>query len=206
MFNTVHALARAVDARDNFTHMHSQRVGFYAATLAGAIGMSDDQIEAVRMAGLLHDVGKIGIRDAILLKPGPLTKAEFTVMRRHAELGHAIIAGAGMPDIAHWVGHLHERIDGRGYPDGIGGDEIPVESRVLHVADALEAMTCPRLYRTPKDADEAVDELERHAGTQFDAEIVRVMARLIREGAVQVGEQPRLGTPLADDASSPLSA
>jgi diguanylate cyclase (GGDEF)-like protein len=206
MFNTVHALARAVDARDNFTHMHSQRVGFYAATLAGAIGMTDDAVEAVRMAGLLHDVGKIGIRDAIMLKPGPLTKAEFSVMRRHAELGRAIIAGAGMPDIAHWVGHLHERIDGRGYPDGLGGDEIPVESRVLHVADALEAMTCPRLYRTPKDSDEAVEELERNAGTQFDAEIVRVMARLIREGAIQVGEQPRLGTPLADDASSPLSA
>jgi diguanylate cyclase (GGDEF)-like protein len=206
MFNTVHALARAVDARDNFTHMHSQRVGFYAATLAGAIGMSDDGVEAVRMAGLLHDVGKIGIRDAILLKPGPLTKAELTVMRRHAELGRAIIAGAGMPDIARWVGHLHERIDGRGYPDSLGGDEIPIESRVLHVADALEAMTCPRLYRTPKDAEEAVEELERNAGTQFDAEIVRVMARLIREGAVQVGEQPRLGTPLADDASSPLSA
>ena len=206
MFNTVHALARAVDARDGFTHMHSQRVGFYAATLAGAMGLSDDRVEAIRMAGLLHDVGKIGIRDAILLKPGPLTKPEFAVMRRHAELGRAIIAGAGMPDIGEWVGHLHERIDGRGYPDGMHGDEIPLESRILHVADALEAMTCPRLYRTPKDVGEAVEELERHAGTQFDAEIVRIMARLIREGAVEVGEQPRLGTPLADDASPTVSA
>ena len=118
LFNTVHALARAVDARDGYTHMHSQRVGFYAATLASALGLSDDRVEAVRMAGLLHDVGKIGIRDAILLKPGPLTKAEFAVMRRHAELGRAIIAGAGMPDIAGWVGHLHERMDGGGYPTG----------------------------------------------------------------------------------------
>ena len=206
MFNTVHALARAVDARDNFTHMHSQRVGFYAATLAGTMGMSDDDVEAIRMAGLLHDVGKIGIRDAILLKPGRLTKPEFAVMRRHAELGRAIIAGAGMPDIAHWVGHLHERIDGRGYPDGLSGDDIPLESRVLHVADALEAMTCPRLYRTPKDAGEAVDELERNADTQFDAEVVSAMARLIRGGAIQVGEQPRLGTPLDDDASQTLPA
>jgi diguanylate cyclase (GGDEF)-like protein len=196
MFNTVHALARAVDARDNFTHMHSQRVGFYAATLAGALGLPDERVEAIRMAGLLHDVGKIGIRDAILLKPGQLTKPEFAVMRRHAELGRAIIAGAGMPDIADWVGHLHERMDGRGYPDGLSGAEIPVESRILHVADALEAMTCPRVYREPKDAGEAVDELERNAGAQFDAEIVAVMARLIREGAVQVGEQPRLGAPL----------
>jgi diguanylate cyclase (GGDEF)-like protein len=206
MFNTVHALARAVDARDGFTHMHSQRVGFYAATLAGAMGMSEDRVEAIRMAGLLHDVGKIGIRDAILLKPGKLTKPEFVVMRRHAELGRAIIAGAGMPDIADWVGNLHERIDGRGYPDGLKGDEISVESRVLHVADALEAMTCPRLYRQPKNAAEAVAELEEHAGTQFDAGIVAVMARLIREGAIEVGEQPRLGTPLADDASPTLPA
>jgi diguanylate cyclase (GGDEF)-like protein len=201
LFNTVHALARAVDARDGFTHMHSQRVGFYAATLAGAMGMSEDRVESIRMAGLLHDVGKIGIRDAILLKPGPLTKAEFSVMRRHAELGRAIIAGAGMPDIAEWVGHLHERIDGRGYPDGVSGEEIPVESRLLHVADALEAMTCPRVYRKPKDAEQAVVELEEHAGTQFDPSMVAVMARLIREGAVEVGEQPRLGTPFIGDAS-----
>jgi HD-GYP domain-containing protein (c-di-GMP phosphodiesterase class II) len=153
------------------------------------------------MAGLLHDVGKIGIRDAILLKPGPLTKPEFTVMRRHAELGRAIIAGAGMPDIAEWVGQLHERIDGGGYPDGLAGDEIPVESRLLHIADALEAMTCPRAYRTPKNTQEAVAELEAHAGTQFDEQAVRVMARLIREGAVEVGEQPRLGSPLLAEGS-----
>ncbi|HKP89208.1 MAG TPA: diguanylate cyclase [Thermoleophilaceae bacterium] len=201
MFNTVHALARAVDARDGYTHMHSQRVGFYAATLAAAMGLSDDRVEAIRMAGLLHDVGKIGIRDAILLKPGPLTKQEFAVMRRHAELGRAIIAGAGMPDIADWVGQLHERIDGRGYPNGLEGSEIPVESRLLHIADALEAMTCPRAYRTPKNSDEAVTELEAHAGTQFDEQAVRVMARLIREGAIEVGEQPRLGSPLVGEES-----
>ncbi|MEA2308941.1 MAG: hypothetical protein QOI65_1227 [Thermoleophilaceae bacterium] len=201
LFNTVHALARAVDARDGFTHMHSQRVGFYAATLASAMGMSEDSVESIRMAGLLHDVGKIGIRDAILLKPGPLTKAEFAVMRRHAELAHAIIAGAGMPDIAEWVGHLHERIDGRGYPDGLAGAEIPVESRLLHIADALEAMTCPRIYRKPKDIAEALSELEAHAGTQFDPAMVAVMARLIREGAIEVGEQPRLGTPMLGDIS-----
>jgi diguanylate cyclase (GGDEF)-like protein len=214
LFNTVHALARAVDARDGYTHMHSQRVGFYAATLAGALGLSEDRVESIRMAGLLHDVGKIGIRDAILLKPGKLTKAEFAVMRRHAELGRAIIAGAGMPDIAGWVGHLHERIDGAGYPDGLKGDDISLESRILHVADALEAMTCPRLYREPMAPDQALAELDRHAGTQFDAEAVRTMGRLVREGAIEVGEQPRLGVPLAgedpqslaDEPPAPLSA
>ena len=205
LFNTVHALARAVDARDGYTHMHSQRVAFYAATLASAMGLHEDRVETVRMAGLLHDVGKIGIRDAILLKAGPLNRAEFAVMRRHAELGRAIIVGAGMTDIGDWVGHLHERIDGRGYPDGLAGDEIPLESRILHVADALEAMTCPRLYRQPLDPHEAVAELERHAGTQFDAAAVGTMIRLVRDGSVEVGEQPRLGVPLDDDPSASLA-
>ena len=132
--------------------------------------LGDERVEAIRMAGLLHDVGKIGIRDAILLKPGKLTRDEFTVMRRHSELGRAIIAGAGLIELADWVGHLHERIDGNGYPDGLRGEEIPLESRVLHVADALESMTCPRAYREPMPPTDAVLELERNAGTQFDAE------------------------------------
>ena len=203
---TVHALARAVDARDGYTHMHSQRVAFYAATLASAMGLDGEHVESVRMAGLLHDVGKIGIRDAILLKPEPLTRAEAAVMRRHAELGRAIIAGAGMTEIADWVGHLHERIDGRGYPDGLSGDEIPLESRILHVADALETMTCPRLYRERFDTEQALAELERHGGTQFDAGVVQTILRLVHDGAVEVGEQPRLGVPLDDDPSSSLTA
>jgi diguanylate cyclase (GGDEF)-like protein len=203
LFNTVHALARAVDARDNFTHMHSQRVAFYAATIASAMELGDERVEDIRMAGLLHDVGKIGIRDAILLKPGPLTRGEFAVMRRHSELGRAIIAGAGLNDIAAWVGHLHERIDGKGYPDGLEGEHIPLESRILHVADALESMTCPRAYRQPKTPEEAVVELEAHAGTQFDAVVVVAMAKLVRDGSVEVGEQPRLGHPLAGGAPAP---
>ncbi|HEX8065906.1 MAG TPA: diguanylate cyclase [Thermoleophilaceae bacterium] len=197
LFNTVHALARAVDARDGFTHMHSQRVAFYAANLAAAMGLDDERVEDIRMAGLLHDVGKIGIRDAILLKPGPLTREEFAVMRRHSELGRAIIAGAGMTDVAEWVCHLHERLDGAGYPDGMRDEAIPLESRILHVADALEAMTCPRLYRQPLTPAEALEELEEAAGTQFDADVVNAMAELIRSGAIEVGEQPRLGHPLA---------
>ena len=202
LFNTVHALARAVDARDGYTHMHSQRVAFYAATLASTLKFDDERVEAIRMAGLLHDVGKIGIRDQILLKPGKLTRDEYTVMRRHSELGRAIIAGAGLADIAGWVGSLHERFDGAGYPDGLSGEEIPIESRILHVADALEAMTCPRSYREPIVPAEAVAELERCAGSQFDADVVAVMARLVREGAIEVGDSPRLGHPLAGGASA----
>jgi diguanylate cyclase (GGDEF)-like protein len=202
LFNTVHALARAVDARDGYTHMHSQRVAFYAATLANAMKLGDERVEEVRMAGLLHDVGKIGIRDGILLKPGKLTRDEFTVMRRHSELGRAIIAGAGLVEIAGWVGSLHERVDGGGYPDALSGEEIPLESRILHVADALEAMTTPRAYREAMTPEDAVQELERNAGSQFDEEAVRVMARMVREQAIEVGEQPRLGHPLAGGASA----
>jgi len=202
LFNTVHALARAVDARDGFTHQHSQRVAFYGATLATAMKLGDERVESIRMAGLLHDVGKIGIRDAILLKPGKLSREEFAVMRRHSELGRAIIAGAGLGELAEWVCHLHERIDGHGYPEGLRGEAIPLESRLLHVADALEAMTCPRAYREPMSPEDAVVELERNAGTQFDSDVVAVMARLVREGAIEVGEQPRLGHPLAGGASA----
>jgi diguanylate cyclase (GGDEF)-like protein len=202
LFNTVHALARAVDARDGYTHMHSQRVAFYAATLASAMKLGDERTEAIRMAGLLHDVGKIGIRDAILLKRGALTREEWAVMRRHSELGRAIIAGSGLTDLAQWVGSLHERIDGKGYPEGLRGEEIPLESRILHVADALECMTVPRAYREPISVEEALEELERNSGAQFDRDCVSVMTKLVREGAIEVGEQPRLGHPLAGGASA----
>ena len=202
LFNTVHALARAVDARDGYTHQHSQRVAFYAATLASAMKLGDERAESIRMAGLLHDVGKIGIRDGILLKPGKLARDEFMVMRRHSELGRAIIAGAGLTELAEWVCHLHERWDGEGYPEGLKGAGIPIESRILHVADALETMTCPRAYREPMTPADALTELERNAGTQFDPAIVGIMVRLVREGAIEVGEAPRLGHPLAGGASA----
>ena len=202
LFNTVHALARAVDARDGYTHQHSQRVAFYAATLASAMKLGDERAETIRMAGLLHDVGKIGIRDGILLKPGKLARDEFMVMRRHSELGRAIIAGAGLTEMAEWVCHLHERWDGEGYPEGLRGAGIPIESRLLHVADALETMTCPRAYREPMATEDALAELERNAGTQFDPAVVDVMVRLVREGSIEVGETPRLGHPLAGGASA----
>ena len=118
LVNTVHALARAVDAKDGYTHSHSQSVARYAAELGRALGLREERLEQLRTAGVLHDVGKIGIPDAVLLKPGQLDDAEFAVMRRHSELGRDIIAGAGLEEIATWVLHLHERFDGRGYPMG----------------------------------------------------------------------------------------
>ena len=132
---------------------------------------------------MLHDVGKIGIPDAVLLKPGKLDDAEFAVMRRHSELGRDIIAGAGLEEIATWVLHLHERFDGRGYPDGLAGEAIPLESRILHCADALEAMTSSRIYRPGMPIERALAELERGAGSQFDPQVAAVLVALVREGS-----------------------
>jgi diguanylate cyclase (GGDEF)-like protein len=186
LVNTVHALAKAVDAKDGYTHSHSQRVARYAASLARAIGMDANGIEQVRTAGVLHDVGKIGISDALLLNPGRLNDQERDTMRRHSELGREIIAGAGMDDIARYVLHLHERWDGKGYPYGVAGDDIPLESRVLHVADALEAMTSSRVYRAALPLEEALAELEKGAGTQFDPAIAAKMVELVRSGRIEI--------------------
>jgi len=180
--NTVTALARALDARNGYTHLHSHAVAHYAASLGQALGMDADRVEALRRAGVLHDVGKVGMPDAILWKAGPLSEEEAAVVRRHSETGRDILVGAGLPDIADWVCHLHERVDGAGYPDGVAGAEIPRESRVLKVADALDAMTSPRLYQAPLSGSEALAELERGAGTEFDPEVVAALVVLVRTG------------------------
>ena len=187
LVNTVHALARAVDAKDGYTHSHSQRVARYAGLLAVELGIDGEQLEMIRTAGVLHDVGKLGISDAVLLKAGPLDAGEFDDMKRHSELGRDIIAGAGMVDIATWVLHLHERFDGGGYPGGLSGEAIPFESRVLHAADALEAMTSSRVYRAALPVEVALSELESGAGTQFDPDVVRALAGLVRSGELVVG-------------------
>jgi HD-GYP domain-containing protein (c-di-GMP phosphodiesterase class II) len=131
---------------------------------------------------VLHDVGKIGIPDAVLLKPAKLDDDEFAVMRRHSELGRDIIAGAGLEEIATWVLHLHERFDGRGYPGALAAEEIPLESRILHCADALEAMTSSRIYRPGMPTERALAELERGAGTQFDPHVAAALIDLVRDG------------------------
>lgn len=189
LVNTIHALARAVDAKDGYTHQHSGRVARYSAILAAKFGISGDNLEKIRTVGVLHDVGKIGISDTILLAPRKLTDEEFAVMCRHSELGRDIIAGAGMPDVAEWVLHLHERWDGSGYPGGLVGEDIPLESRLLHCADALEAMTSSRVYRSALPLEVAIDELERGKGTAFDPVVAEVLLKLLGTGELVVGEQ-----------------
>ena len=190
------ALMETVLARDPATYMHSQRTAVYTDMLCAEIGLDRWHTEAIHTAALLHDVGKVGIPDAILAKPGPLDDHEWEVVRRHSAVGASILESAGMNEIARWVYHLHERFDGGGYPDGLAGEETPFESRLLHAADTLEAMTAQRPYRASLTLDEASVALEKHAGTQLDPSFALPLAALVREGRGQaphsiLGEAPR---------------
>ncbi len=178
------ALARAVDAKDSYTHSHCETVSELCALIAHELGFEPARVDRMRLAGLLHDVGKIGITDSILQKPGPLTEAEYAVMKTHTRLGYDIVSAAERHQEASWILHHHERPDGRGYPDGLAGDAVPLESRIILVADAFEAITADRPYRDHRSTAEALEELERHSGTQFDPVCVAALRRVIAGGEV----------------------
>ena len=176
------ALARAVDAKDSYTRSHCHTVSQLSALIATELGFTGDRLAKMRLAGLLHDVGKIGVPDAILNKPAALTDDEYEVMKQHAVLGFEIVESAGLPEQARWIRHHHERVDGRGYPDGLSGEEIPLESRIILVADSFEAMTSDRPYRRAPGREFALAELDRNAGTQFDPDVVDALTRALDVG------------------------
>ncbi len=168
---TISALASAVEMRDAYTGGHTARVTAYSLLVGEELGLSPRDLEHLRTGGPLHDIGKIGIDDAILRKPDRLTDAEFDIMKKHTELGDDILkAIPEMKDIRPIVRSHHERWDGRGYPDKLAGDAIPMLARVLAVADSFDAMTTKRPYNTHnvKSPEEAFAEVERCSGTQFD--------------------------------------
>jgi two-component system, cell cycle response regulator len=166
------SLAHAVDARDAYTGSHSYMVGELAARVARRMGLELEQVELTRLAGSLHDLGKLAIPEEILRKPGPLNEAERLVLERHPQIGFRMLDSLGVEPVASWVLHHHERWDGDGYPDRLGGERIPLGSRILFVADAYDAMTSDRIYRSRLSHERAIGELERCAGTQFDPEVV----------------------------------
>jgi HD-GYP domain-containing protein (c-di-GMP phosphodiesterase class II) len=166
------SLAKAVDARDVYTGSHSERVGELSAKIARRLGIDEPQVELIRLAGSLHDLGKLAIPEEILRKPGALNESERLVLQRHPQIGHRMLESLGVEPIAEWVLHHHERWDGAGYPDGLRGEEIPIGARIIFVADAFDAMTSERVYRKPLSEREALDELERCGGSQFDPAIV----------------------------------
>jgi diguanylate cyclase (GGDEF)-like protein/putative nucleotidyltransferase with HDIG domain len=165
-------LAEAVDLRFSGSVRHSETVGRYAEMMARELGLPERRINRVRLAGMLHDIGKVGVPDRILRKPGPLTEEELAIIRRHPELGVQILEHPSLADVRVWVGAHHERPDGFGYPLGISGDELPLEARIVAVADAYEAMTSDRSYRDSIGHARACAELRRCAGTQFDGRVV----------------------------------
>jgi diguanylate cyclase (GGDEF)-like protein/putative nucleotidyltransferase with HDIG domain len=170
------ALAHAVDARMASHHEHSSAVAEYAAVVAAELGWSQTELGLLRMAAMLHDVGKVSVPDHILRKPGPLTPAEFAEVAKHPETGAAIIGRIGsLAPIVPWVRHAHERWDGSGYPDGLSGEAIPLASRILLVADAFDAMTSDRPYRRALSHDDALAELRKNAGSQFDPRCVVIL-------------------------------
>jgi diguanylate cyclase (GGDEF)-like protein len=175
-------LAETLDLRDVSTARHSQTVGRYAEEIGRALGLPGDRVERLRAAGVLHDIGKLGVADAVLQKPGALTDDEWADMRRHPELGARILDHANLRDISGWVLAHHERIDGRGYPHGLAGEQIPLEARILAVADAYEAMTADRPYRAALGHDAAREQLRECAGTQFDPRVVEAFLRVLQPG------------------------
>ncbi|MGV3615453.1 MAG: HD domain-containing phosphohydrolase [Fimbriimonas sp.] len=180
-YATIKALAAAVDAKDAYTHGHSDRVAKYAADLAAFLGASPDEVDLIHRCGTLHDVGKIGVPDAVLQKPGRLDEEEIRVMQTHAALGEYIVSKVPqLGDLLPGVRHHHERYDGKGYPDGLKGEEIPRVARFLAIADTFDAMTSNRPYRLGMDPSVALREIDAMAGSQFDPELAIAFTRMMR--------------------------
>ncbi len=181
---TVLSLAEALDQRDSGTARHSQTVGRLCEMMAAELDLDEDRVQRLRLAGILHDIGKIAVPDSILNKPGPLTDDEWVQMRRHPELGARILSSRELDDVREWILAHHERPDGAGYPKGLKAEEIPLEASIVAVADAFEAMTADRVYRPGMHPDAAREELLDNAGSQFSEDVVHALLRALeREGA-----------------------
>jgi diguanylate cyclase (GGDEF)-like protein/putative nucleotidyltransferase with HDIG domain len=172
--SSIIGLAEELDVRDTGTTGHCRVVGRYAELMATELGFAPEHTERVRLAGLVHDIGKTGVSDRLMSKPGPLDDGEWRAIRTHPEIGARLLAHPELEDVRAWVLAHHERPDGKGYPFGLAGEEIPIEARILAIADAYEAMTSERAYRSALGEEIAVTELQSGAGTQFDAALVAI--------------------------------
>ncbi|MFJ6794473.1 HD-GYP domain-containing protein [Streptomyces sp. NPDC091268] len=214
---TIRALVQAVDIKDRYTRGHSERVGQASAMIARELGMTEERLEVVRIAGILHDVGKLGVPTRLLRKDGPLTPEERRVIELHPEYGHEMVRGIGfLGEARSAILHHHERVDGSGYPYGLAGEQIPVLARVVAVADAFDAMTSTRSYSRARPVPTALAELERCAGVHFDPAMVRALVGAVgRQGwhpvvtsdaDLQVIAAPSAAAPDGTPAPAPASA
>jgi len=189
--STLKALIKALETRDSETHGHSERVVSFSLRLARELGLDEEQLKSLEFGSLLHDIGKIGVPDAILRKPSPLNEAEWEEMRRHPAHGQQILGGIEfLEGAARVVAQHHERWDGTGYPLGLRGAQIDLNARIFAVADAFDAITSERVYRGGKSYDMAAAELDEHAGTQFDPEVVEAFRRVPREEWDEMRRRP----------------
>jgi len=186
---SVSALSQAIDAKDGFTRGHADRVSRIAGAVAREMGLAEQQIEHIELAGLLHDIGKIGVEDRVLMKPSRLDPDEIALMRRHPIYGASILEpSAALRPLVPLVLHHHENYDGSGYPEGLHADEIPMGSRIIVVADAYEAMTSDRIYRRAIGHDRAMEQLNRYEGVQFDPKVVKALDQLLQRRGVHAFE------------------
>jgi putative nucleotidyltransferase with HDIG domain len=188
---TIAALSRSMAAKDGYTGGHTERVSDIAVALARRLGYESPELDAIQIGALLHDIGKIGIPERILHKPGPLDEEEWKVMKQHPVTSEHILSGIGLSPIVLQIARSsHERIDGGGYPDGLQGDEVPLPARIVLVADAFDALTSDRPYRDAAHASAAMDEMRSHAGTQFCSQVIGALEEIYREEPARLGLAP----------------
>jgi putative two-component system response regulator len=181
--NVIFMLAQAVEAKDPYTEGHLQRISAYAEQMAQVCGLSPGEILQIRYGGILHDIGKIGVNDTVLLKPGSLTPAEYEQIKLHPSIGAGIIAQMRFaPEVAPIIRGHHECWNGCGYPDGLVGEAIPIGARIIAIVDSFDAITTDRPYRKAMEIQPALAELASAAGTQFDPELLTVFVELVRAG------------------------
>jgi putative nucleotidyltransferase with HDIG domain len=191
LIETMEAFALAVEAKDPYTHGHSRRVSILAEKVCREMGLGEAACETVRIAGILHDIGKIGMPEQVLRKPGRLTGAELEIFKRHSQLGSRIVSAVTeLEEVGRAILHHHERYDGGGYPDRLVGERIPLLSRILAVCDAYDAMTSDRPYRDCVPHAQAIDEIARNQGKQFDPAVAQAFLQLYSAGAPEYPDVP----------------
>lgn len=189
LLDTLNSLVTTIEAKDPYTREHSQRVTDYAVGLGKLLDLSEDEIEMLNFAGILHDIGKIGVRDEILTKPGRLTSDEYDTIKQHPNIGEKIVAPLGLVSSERAIIHYHhERFDGSGYPDGLSGEQIPILARIVAIADAFDAMTTTRSYRKAMPVAHALEEMRRCAGSQFDPRLVTIWCNGIERNLILMPE------------------